>query len=159
MSTAPCFEFEIRQGSADDVDSIMSVMKRAFDPLFGEAWTRSQCLGILPLSGVRLTLACSQDRECLGFSLVRTILDEAELLLLAVDPETQRRGVGSALIEDFIHTSRSGGATHLHLEVRDGNHAMEAYRHFGFEAVGRRAAYYTGPGGKQFDALTLQRVL
>ena len=45
-----------------DLDDVMSVMNEAFDPQFGEAWTRSQCAGILPMSGVSLMLAAIRRR-------------------------------------------------------------------------------------------------
>ena len=157
MSTAASAAFELHPGCANDVDAVVEIMRRSFDPRFGEAWTRSQCLGILPLSGVRLTLASSPLGERVGFSLVRTIVGESELLLLAVLPEAQGCGIGQALVQDFICSSRNAGATRLHLEVRDGNPAIHTYRHAGFQLAGRRRAYYTGPGGEQFDALTLSR--
>ena len=129
-------------------------MTGAFQPCFGEAWTRSQCAGILPMSGVRLTLA--EDRGGVhGFSLARTVADEAELLLIAVDPGSQGRGIGLALLQDFIAHALSQGAHRLHLEVRDGNPAVQLYRDAGFVTAGRRRNYYRGPEGEHYDALTL----
>lgn len=138
------------------LDEVMEIMGRAFDPEFGEAWTRSQCAGILPMSGVTLTLARDGNSGSpAGFSLVRTVADEAELLLIAVDPAARRNGVGRALIEYFVEHSNRCGATRLHLEVRDGNDAISLYRASGFEIVGRRHLYYRGANGRQYDALTL----
>ena len=73
----------------------MKVMHAAFGDSFGEAWTRSQLSGILPMAGVFLTLALDRaSNEVVGFSLVRTVFDELELLLVAVLPAIQRQGVG-----------------------------------------------------------------
>ena len=144
----------LRRGGADDLDQVMRIMTDAFDPSFGEAWTRSQCAGILPMHGVRLTLA-EQGGEPAGFSLVRTVSDEAELLLLAVDPTEQRRGIGQALLDDFIAAALASGGHRLHLEVRDGNPAVKLYLACGFAPVGRRRSYYHGPDGKAYDAVTL----
>lgn len=132
-------------------------MTAAFQPSFGEAWTRSQCAGILPMHGVSLTLA-DQGGRPVGFSLVRAVADEAELLLLAVDPAEQRRGIGQALLDDFIAGALAGGEHRLHLEVRDGNPAVELYRASGFVPVGRRRNYYHGPNGSSYDAVTLMLV-
>jgi ribosomal-protein-alanine N-acetyltransferase len=78
-------ELRLTSGDSSDLDDVMSVMTDAFDPQFGEAWTRSQCAGILPMTGVSLTLARDADSgHPLGFSLFRTVAGEAELLLLAV---------------------------------------------------------------------------
>ena len=146
---------QLELGEADDLDAVMDVMASAFDPRFGEAWTRSQCAGILPLSGVKLILARDGNGKTRGFSLLRTVADEAELLLLAVSKAVQRRGVGRALLDHFVDQGRSNGVRRLHLEVRDGNPAVAMYQSFGFKVEGRRHKYYTGQDGSQHDALTM----
>ncbi|MBV9527665.1 GNAT family N-acetyltransferase [Sphingomonas sp.] len=148
----------LERGTADDLDSVMIVMEQAFGSHFGEAWTRSQCAGILPMTGVLLRLARTRDSGlAVGFSLSRSIVDDAELLLIAVAPAQQRRGVGRLLLEDFIEQARTSGISTAHLEVRDGNGAMSMYRDAGFAPVGRRRKYYHAPDGSAFDALTFMR--
>ena len=68
----------IRAGSSSDLDEVMAVMEAAFGDRFGEAWTRSQCAGILPMTGVALAVArdCESDRV-IGFLLSRTVAGEA----------------------------------------------------------------------------------
>jgi ribosomal-protein-alanine N-acetyltransferase len=144
----------LRRGGVDDLDEVMRIMTTAFQPCFGEAWTRSQCAGILPMYGVSLTMA-EQGGRPVGFALVRAVADEAELLLLAVDPAEQRRGIGQALLDNFIASALAGGGHRLHLEVRDGNPALELYHASGFAPAGRRRNYYHGPGGESYDAVTL----
>ena len=147
----------LRPGGFDDLDAVMDIMTSAFPPDYGEAWTRSQCAGILPMNGVTLTIADGPNGPA-GFSLVRAVADEAELLLLAVDPGQQRRGIGIALLEDFIESAHASGATRLHLEVRDGNPAMTLYSAAGFAPAGRRRNYYHGLHGEAFDAVTLMLI-
>ena len=144
----------LRPGGVDDLDAVMTVMSAAFQPCFGEGWTRSQCAGILPMAGVSLTLA-EESGQIVGFSLMRAVVDEAELLLVAVGPGTRRRGVGGQMIAHFIADARRRGAHRLHLEVRDGNDAVTLYRAAGFETAGRRRDYYRGPDGDRYDAITL----
>ena len=141
-------------GGADDLDSVMHVMKSAFPERYGEAWTRSQCAGILPMMGVRLTLAEEEDGEVVGFSLFRTIADDSELLLLAVAPASQGRGVGRKLLQHFIDDAKKNGASRVQLEVRDGNPAIRVYESAGFVQSNRRRNYYRGRDGGQYDALT-----
>ena len=147
-------EIHIRAGGLDDLDEVMRIMAEAFNPCFGEGWTRSQCGGILPMSGVTLTISEGAG-SVIGFALARSVSDEAELLLIAVDPKQQGHGAGSSLLQDFIENARAGGATRLHLEVRDGNPAVDLYRAAGFVPAGRRRNYYRGPDGKRYDAVTL----
>jgi ribosomal-protein-alanine N-acetyltransferase len=155
IGAAEAMSVELEPGESANLDEVMDVMTSAFDPHFGEAWTRSQCAGILPLSGVRLILARDKAKAVCGFSLLRTVADEAELLLLAVSKSAQRRGVGGALLDHFIDLGRQGGLSRLHLEVRDGNSAVAMYQAFGFQEEGRRRKYYTGRDGSQHDALTM----
>jgi ribosomal-protein-alanine N-acetyltransferase len=144
------------EGSILDLDAVMAVMENSFDPAYGEAWTAAQCAGLLPLPGVWLSIA--RDGEgVIGFALGRVVLREAELLLLAVKRDGQRRGIGQALLDRFNLVASSRGANKLHLEVRDGNPALLLYRRGGFTEVGRRRNYYTGRDGQLFDALTLSR--
>lgn len=149
-------DIQIERGSFADIDSVMTVMDSAFGKRFGEAWTRSQLAGILPMAGVTLMLAREDGRdEVIGFSLFRAVADESELLLLGVLEDRQRRGVGGHLLGDFLERNRNDGVERVHLEVRDGNPAVEMYRNAGFSPVGRRRNYYYAPNGQRFDAITL----
>lgn len=145
----------IESGTSNDLDGVMTVMTTAFDPGFGEGWSRSQCAGILPLSGVFLTIARDDLGAVRGFALQRTIAGESELLLLAVHRSAQRCGIGGRLLDHFVATSQAGGIARLHLEVRDGNPATSMYEGFGFVAEGRRSNYYRGSDGRLFDAVTM----
>ncbi len=155
----PANELQLTHGGSADLDEVAAVMASAFDERFGEAWTRSQCAGILPMPGVKLVLARDNDAELAGFSLFRTVADEAELLLLAVAPDYRRQGIGQMLLDDFIRHAREAGASRVHLEVREGNPAVIMYRQAGFSLAGRRPKYYRGRFGGDFDALTLSRNL
>jgi ribosomal-protein-alanine N-acetyltransferase len=153
-------DVRLRAGNSSDLDGVMTVMEAAFGRRFGEAWTRSQCAGILPMAGVALMLARDgATGATVGFSLSRTVAGESELLLLAVLPDHHRRGIGGRLLEDFMNRARDQGASRVHLEVRDGNPAVEMYRAAGFQPVGRRRNYYHGSDGRRFDALTLLQEL
>ena len=151
---------QLARGTSRDLDSVMAVMEAAFGDRYGEAWTRSQCAGILPMSGVTLTVARdSRNDATVGFALFRSVAGESELLLLAVMPQDQRRGIGSVLLDQFMESARRDGAVRVHLEVREGNPAIHMYQAAGFAPVGRRRNYYHGADGRNFDALTFAREL
>ena len=142
----------------DDLDAVMATMVDAFDPLFGEAWTHSQCVGILSLPGVWITLA-RRDGAPVGFALGRVVADEAELLLLAVARDHRRAGIGLLLLDATAQAARQRGARRLFLEVRAGNAARALYDAAGFRQIGCRRAYYRGRDGSVHDAHTLEREL
>jgi ribosomal-protein-alanine N-acetyltransferase len=150
----------LEPGTSADLDAVMKVMEAAFGKKYGEAWTRSQLAGILPMNGVSLMIAREDGGEAtVGFSLARTVADEAELLLLAVLPRHQREGIGRRLLDHFIDRAGAEGTSRVHLEVRDGNAAVAMYRAAGFKQAGRRRNYYHAADGGRFDALTLFRQL
>lgn len=144
----------------DDLDAVMAVMNAAFDPAFGEAWTRRQVEDMLLLPGTACMLAGSAGEQpapgehVAGFALTRCVLDEEELLLLAVDPQDQGRGIGRQLLQRVITDARKRGMTRLFLEMRDGNGAARLYAGAGFSQVGRRPGYYRRGSGGPFDAIT-----
>ncbi|TDT76824.1 ribosomal-protein-alanine N-acetyltransferase [Litoreibacter halocynthiae] len=92
-----------------------------------------------------------------GFLLGRLIVDEAELLTLAVDPAARRQGVARVLVEGFKARATEDGATLAFLEVAADNEAAIAlYRSTGFADAGRRRAYYRRPNGSTLDALVMR---
>lgn len=133
--------------------SAMQVMKAAFDPRFGEAWSASQLAGFMSLPGVTLMLA-QLDQATLGFALVRHVVDEAELLLIAVDPMWRNKAIGALLLQTCIIKARKEGMSALHIEVRENNRAIDFYLRAGFEEIHRRPSYYKGIDGTCYDALS-----
>jgi [ribosomal protein S18]-alanine N-acetyltransferase len=147
----------------DPVDAIMAVMQAAFDPAYGEAWNRRQIGDTLVQETSHFLLFDANGQvpdsveQTAGFTLSRKVLEEEELLLIAVVPQARGRGVGSALLRQFIETATARGSNWLFLEMRAGNPAEALYLRHGFEPVGRRINYYrTGTNGP-CDAITYAR--
>lgn len=149
--TLETFDEADRGALADSMD----VMTTAFDPVFGEAWTLPQLAGIMSLPGTWLTVA-RIDAAPLGFALVRSVLDECELLLLAVTPIWRGRHVGETLLKHSMLTARRRGITSMNLEVRASNGAIALYEKSGFEHVHRRPGYYRGNDGQLHDAISMR---
>lgn len=147
-------------------DAIMHVMTAAFDPAFGEAWSRSQLLAALILPETRAVLIDDTGNlsprdysNVVGFALLRRVLDEEELLLIAIAPEARGKGFGGRLLDRCVETSRDGRCAKIFLEMRDDNPARHLYHAHGFKAVGLRRDYYTGRDGKRRNAITFMRIL
>jgi len=150
---------------ADDIDRIMAVMKAAFDPAYGEAWTRRQVEDALLVGNCHYLLIGPGGGDPLpgetaaGFALSRHGFQEEELLLFAVDPAWRRRGLGARMLERLATAASARGAERLLLEMRRGNPAETLYRSFGFEQIGTRPNYYRAPDGDRIDAVTFARRL
>lgn len=147
----------------DDLDRLMAVMGSAFEPTWGEAWTRRQVEDSLLTGSCSYFLVSatgqptSAGEQAAGFTLSRTIAGETELLLLAVDPQFRRRGLGTVLVEALASEARANGASRVFLEMRRGNPAEHLYRGLGFEPVGERPNYYRTSQGERIDAVTFAR--
>ncbi|MFM5907218.1 MAG: GNAT family N-acetyltransferase [Novosphingobium sp.] len=144
----------------DDLDRIMAVMQAAFDPLYGEAWTRRQVEDALLIGNCHYLLAGEDGEDPrdggpnLGFALSRPGFEEEELLLFAVDPAHRGKGVGSRLLARFGRAAKARGAQQLLLEMRRGNPAERLYRAYGFAPIGERPKYYRQSDGVRTDAIT-----
>lgn len=149
----------------DDIDRIMEVMTAAFDPLYGEAWTRRQVEDALLIGNCHYLLAGksgdapSHDEPTAGFALSRMGFGEEELLLFAVSPAFRRNGVGRAMLDRFVSAAHRRQVHTLFLEMRKGNPAEHLYRAFGFMPVGERPNYYRSQDGTRIDAITFSKTL
>jgi len=147
----------------DDLDRIMAVMQAAFDPAYGEAWTRRQVEDTLAMPGSHYLLADENGlppapgAAAAGFAMSRGAVDEEELLLIAVHPQYRGRGIGTAILERFVKEAASRGATRLFLEMRETNPAEVLYLQAGFEKVGRRRNYYRQGYDGPIDAITFAK--
>ena len=93
-----------------------------------------------------------------GFLLGRAVAGEAELLTLAVAPESRRLGLGRKLVARFHYQARLRGAEQAFLEVSAANAAaISLYESSGFHAAGRRRNYYLAEDGGRVDAILMLR--
>jgi [ribosomal protein S18]-alanine N-acetyltransferase len=142
----------------DDLDRILAIMDAAFDPAWGEAWTRRQVSDSLAFAHTRYSFVFGGDaagtEEPVGFAMTRAAPGEEELLLVAVVPQCRGRGLGETLVRRAIADARARRAERLFLETRHNNPAIGLYRRIGFEPVGVRKDYYNAADGKKLDAIT-----
>ncbi len=138
-------------------------METAFDPAYGEAWNRRQVSDALTLASTNalvidpaggLIPEGPHPVEPAGVVLTRHVLDEEELLLIAVAPHFRRRGLGELLISHLLTAATARGVTRIFLEMRRGNPAIGLYHKVGFTPIGERRDYYRTPNGERIDAIT-----
>jgi ribosomal-protein-alanine N-acetyltransferase len=149
-------DFRLATARVADLAAVMQVMEAAFDPAYGEAWSRAQLLTLFALPSARVCLAWDGEFPC-GFSAARIAGPESELLLLAVDPAWRGRGVGAQLMADWQAWATAAGVEDYFLEMRADNDAVHLYQRSGFSECGRRKDYYRGNDGMIRDAITMRR--
>lgn len=132
-----------------DLEAVADLTHRA-DPFgwtlrnFSDAHASGNTLTVLTVDGVTS-----------GIAAVMHVLDESELLEIAVQPAMQGRGYGKALLAQAIALARRSGAVRMFLEVRESNaRARKMYTSFGFEETGRRKNYYPTENGRE-DAILM----
>ena len=121
---------------------------------FSAPWSEASVAGELdnPLS---VWLVCEDQGRVLGYVGSQTVLEESDMMNIAVLPEARRAGIGERLILSLIELLKDRGSRSLALEVRASNTpAISLYKKLGFLQVGRRPNYYRGP---REDALILRK--
>lgn len=123
---------------------------------FQDPWSEGMLLGELrnPLS---LWLTALDGGTVAGYIGSQSVLDEADVMNLAVSPAYRRQGIGRSLLRELKDALLAKGVAALLLEVRPSNEAaFSLYRSEGFVEVGRRKNYYLHP---KEDALILRKEL
>lgn len=90
-----------------------------------------------------------------GYVGSQTVMDETDMMNIAVHPDYRRKGIAEALIDTLVSDLVQKGSHCLTLEVRASNEAAKAlYEKLGFRHVGTRKNYYRHP---REDGLILRK--
>ena len=123
---------------------------------FSDPWSENSIASELdnPLS---LWLVAESFGEVVGYVGSQAVLDEADMMNLAVAPMYRRQGIAEALISELCRRLSENGITTLSLEVRESNSpAIALYEKLGFTLAGVRPNYYFHP---RENALILKKKL
>lgn len=153
MNAVPESRLEFEPMGLRDIDEVLAIEYRVC-PF---PWGRGNFTDSLA-SGYHCWVA-RLNGQLVGYFVVMNAVDEAHLLTISVDANKQKQGYGARLLQQVMQVARANGARILLLEVRPSNSsALSLYRHFGFQQIGVRKAYYPAVGGRE-DALVLTRAL
>ncbi|MEM1133234.1 MAG: GNAT family N-acetyltransferase [Pseudomonadota bacterium] len=150
------------------LDSVMDIMVAAFDPIYGEAWNRTQTQSMLMLPRTKLWMLQYNithnfkdmiGKTNIGFAITSGYADEHELMLVAIRPDWQSLGMGRTLLQAIFLNAQETGISKLFLEMRHNNPAASFYHGLGFSPIGRRKNYYSGIDGQKYDAITLVKAM
>ena len=91
-------------------------------------------------------LVALEDGRVLGYVGMMCVLDEGQIINVAVHPDVRRRGVGRSLMQAAEAYAKERGIVFLSLEVRESNIAARSlYSSLGWEEQGIRKGFYSHP--------------
>ena len=138
---------EIIRMNESHVSAVAELERQNFSEPWPEIAVRSELTNKLSLWLVAL-----DGEAVVGYVGSQTVLQEADMMNIAVADTHRRRGIARALVEELI---RQLDAYQLSLEVRSSNApAIALYEALGFVQVGLRKNYYRKP---KEDALILRK--
>jgi len=137
----------IREAETSDLDAI----EKSHASGFARGWSNGEIQSLLQSDSVFCLVLLEEGKthkSALGFVMVRSAADEAEILSIAVDPVHRRRGVGKHLVQAAIRRLQADRVASLFLEVAETNTgAVTLYKKLGFKQVGIRENYYAPAAG------------
>jgi ribosomal-protein-alanine N-acetyltransferase len=144
----------IRPMSLEDVLQIVAIEREATP----SPWSAKQFQQSLDQH--RCLVMCTTDGDSnsiVGYAIVSTVLDQAEVLNICIGPEHQGAGFGSQLLTHVIK-ALPDDIELVYLEVRVSNfRAIHLYQNHGFIEVGQRRDYYPTEFGRE-DAILMNLV-
>lgn len=100
----------------------------------------------LMLTDQASALVALEDGRVLGYVGMMCVLDEGQIINVAVHPDARRRGVGRSLMQAAEAYAKERGIVFLSLEVRESNIAARSlYSSLGWEEQGIRKGFYSHP--------------
>lgn len=144
----------IETAGVEQADMLAALHARSFE----KPWSAAEIAKLMENPAVFVIVSrTAQTRH--GFAMAWAAAGDAELLTVAVVPESRRRGVGASLVTSAGVAALVRGAASMHLEVAEDNAAARAlYAKLGYQEAGRRRAYYAASDGR-VDAIVMRRTL
>ena len=121
---------------------------------FSDPWSERSIASELD-NKLAFWLVATEGERVAGYIGSQTVMDETDMMNVAVHPDFRRRGIAEALVNGLVDTLKTKGSHCLTLEVRASNApAIALYEKLGFSEIGRRKNYYRNP---REDALILRK--
>lgn len=131
---------ELRTMTVEDIPAVHVMETRLF-PV--DAWPLQMFFDELRQTDTRHYLVAESDGRLVGYAGLMCLQPIADIQTIAVEPDMEGRGIGSALLAALIEEARARGADDVLLEVRaDNPRAQQLYLRFGFEQIHVRQRYY-----------------
>jgi ribosomal protein S18 acetylase RimI-like enzyme len=140
-SMSPPTPARVRPAYRWDRHAVLEVDARAFDPMWRlDRASLHEAISATPSSRFRAARSAEHRRRrrgrVLGYAVSGHTGDQGYLQRLAVDPDSQRAGIGAALVVDCLHWMRRAGVDRVSVNTQEANsRAFALYQRLGFVPV------------------------
>lgn len=130
--------YSIRVLSTNEVSDVTEIDNKSFS----KGWRKEQFKEMID-SESHLAVGVFESTQCIGYALFSFVLDEADLLRVAVSGKLRNNGIGGRLLANSLMMLNKNGINRVFLEVRADNFsARRVYERCGFLAIDTRKKYY-----------------
>ena len=128
---------KIQKLTPDYVSAVAAIEKRCFSNPWNETAINAELEN--HCSEIYIALV---DGTAAGYANIYTVLDEMDIVRVAVLPEYRRQGIAAEILKTVLAEKQGT----VYLDVRESNHpAISLYKSLGFVDTGVRKNYYTNP--------------
>ena len=128
---------KIQKLTPDYVSAVAAIEKRCFSNPWSETAVNAELEN--HCSEIYIALV---DGTAAGYANIYTVLDEMDIVRVAVLPEYRRQGIAAEILKTVLAEKQGT----VYLDVRESNHpAISLYKSLGFDDTGVRKNYYTNP--------------
>jgi ribosomal-protein-alanine N-acetyltransferase len=121
-------------------------MRKIEEESFSIPWTETSIAYEISQAQSVCFVAIDESQRIIGHVYMRQIIDEGDIINIAVRKSHRNQGVGTHLMQKLIEDAKSQGVIKITLDVRKSNEpAINLYKKFGFSAEGIRKSYYDQP--------------
>ncbi len=137
-------KIDIQEMSLNDLEKIKDILISDFD----DFWNYNILKEELESPNSKYIIAKTNDSEIIGFTGIKVLVDNADIMNIVVKKSWRNQGVGNLLLNNLISICKDLNLLSLSLEVNEDNlPAIHLYEKVGFKQVGLRKNYYQDKNG------------
>ena len=122
----------------DDLDAIMEIEQASFS----DPWTRDGFLESLKQPYAKMFVA-KKDSKVVGYCCLYYILDEGEIINVAIHPDCRGKGYGKMMLEHLLKEGKCVGVKRFVLDVSVSNTpGQRLYESAGFKKIALQKKFY-----------------
>jgi len=151
MTVREAVETTFSSMTESEIDEVLAIERQAF----ADPWNARDFASELKNPRSNVQLLRDLNGTLLGHVVFWIVVDQVEVLDIAVAPEYRRQGYGNRLMDRVLELSIAKDCRLISLEVRRSNlAAVSLYESMGFKAIAIRPKYYAHDNE---DAIVMQR--